>query len=140
MEFITFQTRGAHHIYVNPARADPDLYDKHLNRIEPAGMQDFSTSSALCVMFGICMRSSIQEPRPSGSGKYLKEIAITPISVEFERAIAFYAEVLGDNIYVNTFGGNVTFSTKQSASSTPTQPAYAGNSGKSYATRVSHTC
>ena len=102
-------------MYVNPARANPNLYEKYINRIIPADMRDFNTSSALCVMFGVATRSSVQQSRVTGTSKFIKEIAITPISEEFERAIAFYAELLGNPIYVTTFNGNVTFGTKQTA-------------------------
>ena len=125
---VTFQSLGAHGMYVNPARANPDMYEKYINRILPAEMRDYSTSSAICVMFGVATRSSVQQSRMTGNSKYIKELAITPISEEFERAIAFYAEVLGDPIYVGTFNGNVTFGTKQTANAAA--PAYAGASGE----------
>ena len=115
-------------MYVNPARANPNLYEKYINRIIPADMRDFNTSSALCVMFGVATRSSVQQSRVTGTSKFIKEIAITPISEEFERAIAFYAELLGNPIYVTTFNGNVTFGTKQTANSA--SPAYVGASGE----------
>ena len=117
--------------HMNPARANPDWYELYNNRIIVKGTKPTIASdpvqSVMGVMFGLSMTSNVTEmivSRIPGETKYLKEISITPVAEEFERALAFYGELLGSPIWVNSFKQQISFTTRISAATAGTARPY----------------
>lgn len=121
-------------MYMNPARANPDWYDVHNKRITTIDHDGLgSTSYPIGILFGTSIRSNITKPivvnSNTGDTQFVKELSILPVSQEFERALAFYGELLGSPIFVNSFNKAISFSTRRaSSSSAPASSSYSGGS------------
>ncbi|GBE85290.1 hypothetical protein SCP_0704770 [Sparassis crispa] len=81
----------------------------------------------LAITFGAVTFSAVAASRMIHSTlKWTKDINIAPMSLEWERTVAFFGSFIGDNYGLYTYQNSVTMSTRPS---TLEHPDYVGNSG-----------
>ena len=105
--------------YINPSRASPSLVTREGDRLL-ISTAERRRQTAVFLTVGIVAQCELVSPGWGGtSNSYqVRRIAVCPFSTEYQRAIAFFGNILGTKMFVGALSdGNMIFGTRREASS-----------------------